>query len=404
MLKFYNKSIAIFFGLVFFTCVLAFIGFDRVFISEALLPARDSIIPWKLETITDVQKGGTSSISVNDSSLSLDYDYVLTGDVQYPHVTAVAAFAELQNAEHLLDLSGYSIATFRVKCAPRNVLAFHLHTFDSQVTDPGNFSSYRIAETLFSCNEEWSDVEIDLRHLNVAVWWLETFKVAISDRNYWLDKVIAFSFTATSKGPANTPANVQIRELTLHRREWRYAWVFAGLSSFVWVCFLFWLFRQYTQSLTADVKDKLRKDRPLLAYQQLSIEPQKDREKSQLLRFIATEYADPDLSLEKAITALGINRTKINEILKKELGFTFTAYLNKLRLTEAARLLSENDKANVAEIAYRVGYNNVSYFNKLFKNEYGYTPKTFKNICRSNGAGPLRLPRTRVKDDQPSDL
>jgi AraC-like DNA-binding protein len=59
---------------------------------------------------------------------------------------------------------------------------------------------------------------------------------------------------------------------------------------------------------------------------------------------------------------------------------TFTAYLNKLRLTEAARLLAENEEANVSEIAYSVGYNNASYFNKLFKNEYGCTPKTFKTL------------------------
>lgn len=47
-----------------------------------------------------------------------------------------------------------------------------------------------------------------------------------------------------------------------------------------------------------------------------------------------------------------------------------TAYLNKLRLTEAARLLAEKDTASVSEIAYSVGYGSVSYFNKLFKEEY----------------------------------
>ena len=114
---------------------------------------------------------------------------------------------------------------------------------------------------------------------------------------------------------------------------------------------------------------------------------------------MATEYADPDLTLEKAITILGINRTTINEILKRELGFTFTAYLNKLRLTEAARLLSEKDNASVAEIAHSVGYNNVSYFNKLFKNEYGYTPKTFKYLCQSTEAGELQAPHTSIQDN-----
>ena len=71
----------------------------------------------------------------------------------------------------------------------------------------------------------------------------------------------------------------------------------------------------------------------------------------------------------------------MNYILKTELGFTFSGYLNKLRLTEAARLLAEKDSATVAEIAYSVGYSNVSYFNKLFKEEYGCTPKAFRSFA-----------------------
>jgi AraC-like DNA-binding protein len=387
MLGFYKKACSIFFGLVALTFVLGLLCWNRVFISHALLPVRDSVIPWKLETITDAHKGGSSSISVNDSSVSLDYDYVLKEDVLYPQVTAIVAFAELKTAEHRVDLSGYSSAAFRVKCAPRNVLTFHLHSLDPQVNEPGNFYSYRIADTFFSCNEEWSDVEVDLRNLNVPQWWLVRFNIEISDKNYRLDKVVAFSIVATPEGPINTPAKVNVSELTLHGHDWRYAWAFSGLFVFIWLCYVVWLFRLYTRSLITDVKDKLQKDRPLIAYQQLSIEPQKDRVAGLLLRFIATEYADPEFSLEKTIAALGINRTKINEILKKELGFTFTAYLNKLRLTEAARLLSEKENANVAEIAYSVGYNNVTYFNKLFKIEYGCTPKTFKKYARSNATG-----------------
>lgn len=398
MLTFYKKAVPIFLGLAVLTFLLALVCFNRVFVRDVLLPARDSVIPWKLETITDVEKGGTSSISVHDSDFSLDYDYVMVGDVQYPFVTAVVAFADLKNAERLIDLSRYSTLTFRAKCAPHNILSFHLHSFDPRVTDPGNFSSYRIAETVFSCNDAWSNVEIDLKHLNVAQWWLQAFNADISDHDYRLNRVVAFSFLASRRGPINTPANVHIDGLTFHGREWRYAWIFAGLSAAIWACFIYWLLKQYTRSLIVDVEDKLRKDRPLIAYQQLSVEPQKDREKALLLRFMATEYADPDLSLEKTITALGINRTKINEILKKELGFTFTAYLNKLRLTEAARLLSENSKANVAEIAYSVGYNNVTYFNKLFKNEYGYPPKTFKDLCRANGVKASAPPQPDVND------
>ena len=377
MLGFYKRAIATFLGLLVLTASLAYLCMERVFISDALFPAHQSAIPWKFETVTDADIGGSSSVSVTEDVYGIDYEYHLTEDVMFPYVIAVIAFAELENAKDLVDISRYYTATFRVKCAPHNTLTFYIHSFDEKVTDPGDFYSYRIASTYFSCHEEWSEVEIDLRHLSVPVWWLELSNMDVSDQDYWLDKVVAIAFDASRNGPVSTPVSVKISELALHGRDWRYAWALAGLIVFVWGGFLSWLFRQYTLSLIADVKDKLKKDQPLIAYQQLSIEPHKDKEKSQVLRFMATEYANPDMSLEFAITKLGINRTKINEILKDELGMTFSAYLNKLRLAEAARLLSQQDDANVAEIAYRVGYNNVSYFNKLFKNEYGCTPGKF---------------------------
>jgi AraC-like DNA-binding protein len=209
-------------------------------------------------------------------------------------------------------------------------------------------------------------------------------RVDISDQDYWMDKVVGISFVGSWQGPKSTPVKVKIGALTLHGRDWRCAWIFSAVSAVIWIGFIGWLFRQYTASLVADVEKKLRKDRPLIAYKKLSIAPHRDKEKSQLLRFMATEYRNPDMSLEFAVAALGINRTKINELLKDELGMTFGTYLNKLRLAEAARLLSLDDGANVAEIASLVGYINASYFNKLFKAEYGCTPGTFIGIY---GAG-----------------
>jgi AraC-like DNA-binding protein len=134
--------------------------------------------------------------------------------------------------------------------------------------------------------------------------------------------------------------------------------------------------------LTKDVRGRLQKDLPFVAYQQLSLEPHRDREKTAVLPFIGSKYADPALELDTVVEQTGVNRTKVGELLKTELGYTFSGYVNKLRLTEAARLLAEKESAAVAEIAYSVGYGNVSYFNKLFKEEYGCTPKAFRDACK----------------------
>jgi AraC-like DNA-binding protein len=45
-------------------------------------------------------------------------------------------------------------------------------------------------------------------------------------------------------------------------------------------------------------------------------------------------------------------------------------------------LLTDKTGATVAEVAHSVGYANGSYFIKLFKEEYGCTPKVFKSLAK----------------------
>ena len=310
MFEFYKKAALVFFCLVLATLVLFFFMLDQFSSHHVLLPADKSIFPLKIEVITDVDKGGTSSTIVNSSNEVVNYDYRLTDAVLYPHVTLIFALAARKNSTVLTNLSGYNSATFKVKCRPNKVLVFHLHSFDDQVTDPQHFSTYRIAETLFSCNDQWSEIHIDLRFLNVPLWWLETYEVDTANQDYWLDKVVAFSMGASRRGPINTPANVLIRDFTLHKNDWVYRYVLLVMSIINGGGYSYWFVRQYTKQLLDDVESTLLENRPLLAYQQLSIKPHKNKEKTSVLTFIANEYTNENMNLEAAINRLGINRRK----------------------------------------------------------------------------------------------
>lgn len=363
---------------------MTYICLKYAHVGDLLLPKQNSAIPWELETATDAENGGSSTILINDAVYTLDFNFDLRNQVSYPYVSYTLAFDSLENPKQFADLSKYSTLFFRVKCDPQNILSFVAYTYDPDITKPGDISTYRVPTAFFSCSSHWTEVEIDLKHLQVPQWWLGLFDVELSDGDYQLDKTVAFSFGISRQTRLNTPSNVKIVELTLSGWSWHYIFILCILTGAIWGGFIFWLYKQHTKRLIADIQQKMRRTQPIIAHKQLSIESPKDKEKQLILRYIATEYTDPDLGLESAVAKLGISRTKINEILKAEVGFTFSAYLNKLRLAEAARLLSENEEVNVAEIAYSVGYNNVSYFNRLFKIEYGCTPKVFKNIKFEN--------------------
>ena len=54
-------------------------------------------------------------------------------------------------------------------------------------------------------------------------------------------------------------------------------------------------------------------------------------------------------------------------------------YINSFRLKQAGRLLKESD-FSVTDICYKVGFNNISYFIKIFQRYYNYTPKQYRSL------------------------
>ena len=289
-------------------------------------------------------------------------------------------FTDAKGEPRLVDLSRYSELTFTVKCSPANELALMVFTVDERVTKLDDFLTYRSPLSFFSCGEQWQQQRIDLTRLETPQWWLTNFDFKLSMSEYSLQQVPKILFASTTQSPQNQLLHVRFNQLELAGKEWGYVYCVAGFLFVLWTIAGVWLFRQHTRALTESLKRKIQQDRPLVAYQQLSVEPKRDKDSDAILRYLTTEYANPELNLEALVNAIGVSRTKINDILKAELGFTFTGYLNKLRLTEAARLLSESKDVSVGEIAYSVGYKNISYFNKLFKEEYGCSPKVFRSV------------------------
>lgn len=380
MLDFYKKALLGFLGLLLVSALAAYIAVAHTFLHLILLPSDQSQLPWGSHIESDVYQGGESQVQLNDNRYSLDLTWTLSTKIQQPGAGASLIFHDDKGQPKLVDLTKFTSLSFSVKCAPTNVLTMIVFTLDEQISKPQEFLTYRAPSAFFACDDQWNQVELDLTRLELPQWWLDMFHLKLSMNDYTLDKVAKIQFGTTHQSPKNQVSRLQINQLTLNGRDWRYMYLLALVLFVLWAGYAVWFFRQHTAALIGDLKSKIQRDRPLVAYQQLSVEPQRDKDQDAILRFMATEYANSELSVDAMVTRIGVSRTKINDILKAELGFTFTGYLNKLRLTEAARLLAAVEEANIAEIAYSVGYKNVSYFNKLFKEEYGCTPKAFKQL------------------------
>lgn len=72
---------------------------------------------------------------------------------------------------------------------------------------------------------------------------------------------------------------------------------------------------------------------------------------------------------------------RVSKEIKKATKFTYKELLQEKRLNVAKELL-ENTSLPISAIIQQVGYENISYFYRVFKSKYGYTPKQFREQLR----------------------
>lgn len=94
---------------------------------------------------------------------------------------------------------------------------------------------------------------------------------------------------------------------------------------------------------------------------------------------IETFMGDPYFSMEKFGQEVSLSRMQLHRKLKALTGESPGDFLRSMRLQRAKRLL-ESRSGNVSEIAYEVGFNNLSYFSKCYREQFGIAPtETFSS-------------------------
>lgn len=83
------------------------------------------------------------------------------------------------------------------------------------------------------------------------------------------------------------------------------------------------------------------------------------------------------LSLEKIVAAYPYSLGFVSRRFKEEIGVPFQTYVQNVRIRESCRLLAETP-CTVTEIAAAVGYTDIKFFGRLFKQQTGVTPRTYR--------------------------
>ncbi len=94
------------------------------------------------------------------------------------------------------------------------------------------------------------------------------------------------------------------------------------------------------------------------------------------IQFISQNFATP-LSLDDVAGHVHLNPAYFSTVFKQSTGSSFKEYLNMVRIEESKRLLS-NTNYSVIDIAIATGFEDQSYFSKVFKKYTGLTPKQYR--------------------------
>lgn len=143
-----------------------------------------------------------------------------------------------------------------------------------------------------------------------------------------------------------------------------------------------------------EVPQIVKRMREASAFQGLPLAPAKGSGEKAIevaLQYIKEHYYE-ELSLERIASVVFLNPAYFSQLFKNKTGQGYKEYVTSLRL-EQAKLLLLNPGLRLADIAERVGYQDMRHFTQMFRKKYGLTPTEYRqqeniSILMSKGTPP----------------
>ncbi|NHN29717.1 AraC family transcriptional regulator [Paenibacillus agricola] len=104
----------------------------------------------------------------------------------------------------------------------------------------------------------------------------------------------------------------------------------------------------------------------------------------QVVALMESDFSSP-LTAASVASTVGVSERHLSRLVRKRTGMTFLELLQHLRIREACFLLRETS-FKVSDIASRAGYQDIKFFNRLFKNKMGITPRQYREPYKINKA------------------
>ena len=95
-----------------------------------------------------------------------------------------------------------------------------------------------------------------------------------------------------------------------------------------------------------------------------------------IMKAVNKNLSNSDFNVDMLTQEVGISRAQLHRKMKEMTGISTSEFIRNLRLEQAARLLKEQ-KINVTQVAYTVGFSNLAHFSTIFRKHFGLSPSEY---------------------------
>lgn len=321
-----------------------------------------------------------SSISkplITDSTIQ--YSYTIRAGATDPYAGLDFNFY-IHTPSHLLNLQNYTHLDVEFDLAQDSIIDFYIKAVVPEYTKPDDRATHGILHYSAQVSDGHFKQEIPLSTFNTPDWWYSARRLSSekTPRPY-LGQVMAINFQNAHNATSDVPITVTIKKLAFVQDNTR-LFTLSALICGLYVALLFairmGIFARFSRNKSYDYDDD-GTEKIIIAYNRVEISSEQNNEILRITEYLASNYSNPDLSVEKFAKGAGVSATKIPLLLKKKFAMNFKQYLNTVRIAEAKRLLTETEH-QIVTIAHSVGYNNIPHFNRTFKHVTGLSPKMYR--------------------------
>lgn len=343
--------------------ILSVIYLYHAFLPELVLfpnPGKTDVFAYD-----DRASGGNSQVRSwvhSDSLLKLEFE--LNEGSNTPYVGMKLAARDLQP----MDVSAYNLLEIQV--AGENVSALVISVYTPNPLDPEVFSGEEIwYQKTIPLTDALQKYAIRLDDLKIPDWWLESNQLVTGEVEPGINQVRNINIGSSSTEPMTGVKAFSIGTITFTRDN---TWLGIALLLAEGIIISLLLIIHWVRGLRSE-----RSVSVTVEYKSVDTVSKGD-ESHNVLQFINVHFHDMDLTLEEVAKQTGQSTRRVSGTIRSQFQCNFKTYLNRLRINESKRLLRETD-LTIGEVAYKVGFNNQSHFNRVFKEQENSSPSQFRS-------------------------